>query len=158
VLREIFWHELVELRSGSAAALNLIETRNAGNEERAIPEIQSSLAFWCGGNNGAEECISIYCNHWRTDIFAYESNRYFMFLYNFSDSRYGIICSQLGSVVVGNTAAIATNATDGFLYVPTCAGTPTGVPTAYTGKAAIVVDSTTHKLYFYDGAWRDAGP
>lgn len=58
-----------------------------------------------------------------------------------------------------NTAAIATTATNGFLYVPTCAGTPTGTPTAITGLAPIVVDSTNNKLYFYSGgAWRDAGP
>lgn len=63
-----------------------------------------------------------------------------------------------GNVVI-NTAAIATTATDGFLYVPTCAGTPTGTPTTYTGRAPIVVNTTNNKLYFYSGgAWRDAGP
>lgn len=64
----------------------------------------------------------------------------------------------LGSCVFGPLAAVATNATDGFAYIPTCAGTPTGVPTTHTGKCAIVVDTTNHKLYFYDGSWRDAGP
>jgi hypothetical protein len=63
-----------------------------------------------------------------------------------------------GNVVI-NTAAIATTATDGFLYVPSCAGTPTGTPTAFTGRVPIVVDTTNNKLYFYSGgAWRDAGP
>lgn len=63
-----------------------------------------------------------------------------------------------GGMVVG-TAAIATNATDGFLYVPTCAGTPTGTPTTQTGTAPIVIDTTNNKLYFYSsGTWRDAGP
>lgn len=63
-----------------------------------------------------------------------------------------------GNVVV-NTAAIATNATNGFLYVPSCAGTPTGTPTTYTGRVPIVVDTTNHKMYFYSGGqWRDAGP
>jgi hypothetical protein len=63
-----------------------------------------------------------------------------------------------GGMVVG-TAAIATTATDGFLYVPTCAGTPTGTPTTQTGTAPIVIDTTNHKLYFYSGGtWRDAGP
>jgi hypothetical protein len=63
-----------------------------------------------------------------------------------------------GGMVVG-TAALATSATDGFLYVPTCAGTPTGTPTTQTGTAPIVVDTTNHKLYFYSGGtWRDAGP
>ena len=54
---------------------------------------------------------------------------------------------------------LATNATNGFLYVPTCAGVPTGTPTAKTGYAPIVVNTTNNKLYFYSGgAWRDAGP
>jgi hypothetical protein len=66
--------------------------------------------------------------------------------------------TEAGSVVVG-TAALATSATDGFLYVPTCAGTPTGTPTTQTGTAPIIVDTTNHKLYFFSGGtWRDAGP
>ena len=64
-----------------------------------------------------------------------------------------------GNVVAGGNAALATNATNGFLYVPTCAGTPTGTPTAITGMAPIVVDTTNNKMYFYSGGqWRDAGP
>lgn len=65
---------------------------------------------------------------------------------------------EKGNVAVNN-AALAVGATDGFLYIPSCPGTPTGVPTAKTGRIPIVVDSTNHKLYFYSGgAWRDAGP
>ena len=64
-----------------------------------------------------------------------------------------------GSIRAGASAALATTATDGFLYIPTCAGTPTGTPTAITGMAPIVVNTTNNKLYFYSGgAWRDAGP
>ena len=60
---------------------------------------------------------------------------------------------------VWGTAALATTATDGFVHVPGCAGAPTGVPTAFTGRVPIVVDTTNNKLYFYSGgAWRDAGP
>ena len=63
------------------------------------------------------------------------------------------------SNLVLGSAAIATSATNGFLYVTGCAGTPTGVPTAYTGRVPLVVDTTNNKLYFYSGgAWRDAGP
>lgn len=57
------------------------------------------------------------------------------------------------SVVVG-TAALATNATDGFIYLPTCAGTPTGVPTANTGRVPWVYDTTNDKIYIYNGAWK----
>jgi hypothetical protein len=67
--------------------------------------------------------------------------------------------TSTGNVVAGGSVALATTATDGFLYVPTCAGTPTGVPTTITGMAPIVVNTTNNKLYFYSGgAWRDAGP
>ena len=63
-----------------------------------------------------------------------------------------------GNVII-NTAAISTSATDGFLYVPSCSGTPTGTPTTYTGRVPVVVDTTNNKLYFYSSsAWRDAGP
>lgn len=65
----------------------------------------------------------------------------------------GAATGQVPSVVVG-AAAIATNATDGFLYIPTCAGTPTGTPTTQTGRFPLVYDSTNHKLYIYDGGWK----
>ncbi len=58
-----------------------------------------------------------------------------------------------GNIIIG-TAALATTATDGFLYIPTCAGTPTGVPTAYTGLAPMVYDTTGNKLWVYNGAWK----
>ena len=58
-----------------------------------------------------------------------------------------------GNISIG-AAAIATTATDGFLYITSCAGTPTGVPTAITGRIPIVADSTNNKLYIYSGgAW-----
>lgn len=41
----------------------------------------------------------------------------------------------------------ATSATDGFLYLPTCNGTPTGVPTvSATGQIACIVDRANFKL------------
>ena len=59
-----------------------------------------------------------------------------------------------GNLQLG-TASLATNATNGFPYIPTCAGTPTGTPTAITGYAPMVVDSTNNKLYVYvGGAWQ----
>lgn len=55
-----------------------------------------------------------------------------------------------GNMVI-NSGAIATNATNGFLYIPSCAGTPTGVPTSYSGGIPLVFDSTNKKLYVYSG-------
>src|SRR5215475_3154188 len=64
-----------------------------------------------------------------------------------------------GNIVTGiGTGAISVSATDGFLYPPSCAGTPTGTPTAYSGSAPVVVDSSNNRLYLYSGsAWRDVG-
>lgn len=61
-----------------------------------------------------------------------------------------------GNVILNNSGvATATNATNGFVYVETCAGTPTGVPgTLPTGEAPVIIDSTNNKIYFYtSGAW-----
>lgn len=58
------------------------------------------------------------------------------------------------NVILGRETALLSNATNGFTYIPTCAGTPTGVPTAVTGKVPIVADTTNNKLYVYlGGAW-----
>ncbi len=62
------------------------------------------------------------------------------------------------NLVIG-TAAIASAAVNGFLYLPTTNGTPTGTPTTYAGRSPVVIDSTNNRLYFYSGAaWRNAGP
>lgn len=59
-----------------------------------------------------------------------------------------------GSFVLGS-AALATTATSGFLYLPSCAGVPSGVPTTYTGTVPVVVDTTNSKLMVYiGGAWK----
>jgi hypothetical protein len=59
-----------------------------------------------------------------------------------------------GNVVIHGVGALATNANDGFLYIPTCAGAPTGTPTAYAGTVAQIYDTTNNKLYVYNGAWK----
>lgn len=61
-----------------------------------------------------------------------------------------------GSVIQG-VSAPTTTATDGFDYIPVMSGTPTGVPTAETGYAPIVLDSTGLRLWVYiGGAWKSA--
>ena len=60
---------------------------------------------------------------------------------------------HLGNIIIGN-AALATNATDGFLYMPSSAGVPTGTPTSYTGRVPVEVDTTNSRLYgYFGGAW-----
>lgn len=77
---------------------------------------------------------------------------YFMYNNTVGAVRYGV--TNAGNFYVGDTSSLATTARDGFLYLPSCAGVPTGVPTAITGKVPIVVDSTNNKAYIYSGgAW-----
>jgi hypothetical protein len=50
--------------------------------------------------------------------------------------------------------ALATTATTGFAYLPTCAGPPTGVPIAQAGYVPTVFDTTNSKIWIYNGAWK----
>lgn len=58
-----------------------------------------------------------------------------------------------GNVVLAR-AALVLAATDGFTYIPTMAGPPSGVPTAKTGTVALVYDTTNNHLYVYNAGWK----
>jgi hypothetical protein len=61
------------------------------------------------------------------------------------------------SFAIGPPGALATNATAGFLALPTCAGTPTGVPAnPVSGKIHLVYDTTANKLWAGNnaGTWK----
>jgi hypothetical protein len=58
------------------------------------------------------------------------------------------------NIVLGATSALGTTATNGFPYIPTMAGTPTGTPTSFTGKVPMVYDTSNNKLYVYNSGWK----
>ena len=63
-----------------------------------------------------------------------------------------------GGAVVAGASGLGTTAFDGFLYVASMAGTPTGTPNAQTGYSPLTVDTTNNRLYFYSGGtWRESG-
>lgn len=67
--------------------------------------------------------------------------------------------TEEGDVFAGGDpkAPLATTATKGFLYIPMCAGAPTGTPSlGLTGHVPLVYDSSNNRLYLYDGGWRYA--
>lgn len=64
---------------------------------------------------------------------------------------------RLGNLV-WRTAALATSATNGFVYLSGMPGTPTGTPTSYTGRAPVAVDTTNSLMYVYaNSRWWEAG-
>jgi hypothetical protein len=77
-------------------------------------------------------------------------------LYLMTNSLERLQVDSAGNVSMG-TAALATNATDGFFYDETCAGTPTGVPTAKAGRAPRVYDTSNDISYVYNGSWKAIG-
>jgi hypothetical protein len=66
--------------------------------------------------------------------------------------------ARRGHIVLngGSGLALSTTATGGFVCLPTCAGTPTGVPDGVTsGTVPMVFDTTGVKLWIYTGgAWK----
>jgi hypothetical protein len=61
--------------------------------------------------------------------------------------------SAINSGAIGQ-GLLATTATTGFGFFPTCAGPPTGVPVAKAGFVPVVFDTTNNKLWIYNGAWK----
>jgi hypothetical protein len=55
-----------------------------------------------------------------------------------------------GSLIAGKGSAGATTDTGGYLLIPFCAGTPTGVPANAALGIALRYDTTAHKLWAYD--------
>jgi hypothetical protein len=52
------------------------------------------------------------------------------------------------------SGASSTTMTDGFFYIPSVAGVPTGVPTSVSGYSPMYYDATNNYLYVYNGAWK----
>jgi hypothetical protein len=59
------------------------------------------------------------------------------------------------NVLIASGSENATNATGQFVFIGTCNGVPTGVPTnSYTGAIPIIIDRSNNRLYAYIGsAW-----
>ena len=62
-----------------------------------------------------------------------------------------------GNYIPNRTGStVSTSATNGFVYLPSMSGLPTGTPTSYTGNLPIVYDTATQALWAYtSGLWTD---
>lgn len=63
------------------------------------------------------------------------------------------VTEMVSGVIIG-AVPLALTATAGFCRMPTCAGTPTGIPAAGWGAGSAVYDTTGHHLWIWNGtAW-----
>jgi hypothetical protein len=58
------------------------------------------------------------------------------------------------NILIGTTS-LAISATNGFLYIPTMPGVPSGIPSVVSGLSPCVFDTTNNKLYYYNSGWQD---
>jgi hypothetical protein len=110
---------------------------------------------------GSGAAVNAALKFWTNSTFRYKwtvndtSNQFVMT----NSADVAIITTDQNKNVVIGSAALATNATDGFLHEQACAGTPTGVPTLFTGRIPHVDDSTNKFPYVYiGGAWLPGAP
>jgi len=134
-----FWH------NNTIAGKGLIGTQT----ERAIDSGIQVQAFTEGGTATKFRLRQSGYNFWDAEIPAGSTRLVFS---DYSGEKFSM--DQWGNVVC-NYGAVSASATDGFLYVASCAGTPTGVPRNYSGRAALVIDSSNEKLWAYvNGSWK----
>jgi hypothetical protein len=131
----------------------------AGGATGSAPTPQVKLgAYFDNAGNPSVSHIDLFGSQYGWGISAGSLNHlsggHHRFFVNADPASAKLTVASSGSVVIGSSA-LATNATEGFLYVPTCAGTPSGTPTTWTGTTPIVYNSSAHRLYAYSGSeWR----
>jgi hypothetical protein len=65
-----------------------------------------------------------------------------------------VLVKSSGSVNLAPNGALPVNASEGFTYIPTCAGVPTGVPSVEVGSVPMVYDTTNNSFYIFNGTWK----
>jgi hypothetical protein len=71
-----------------------------------------------------------------------------------SNGTVRLLIESTGSINLAPGGALPVNASDGFTYIPTCAGVPTGVPSTQVGSVALVYDTTNNNFYIFNGTWK----
>jgi len=73
-----------------------------------------------------------------------------------SSGAESVVFDAAYNVIMG-IGTVATGATNGFMFISNCAGTPSGTPApAYNpnGSTPMIYDKTANKIWFYNGSWR----
>ena len=139
------------LSNGSASGQFGLRVYNSNN---VSANARASVYLLAGATNG-DPCVTFEINGvtaWTIGADNSDGDAWKISQDTSVGSNDALVIDKTRSVIVGN-AALATTATDGFLYIPSCAGTPTGTPTSKTGRVPMVYDSTNDKFYIYRGSW-----
>lgn len=142
---------LQNLSSGSSASTDLVVGNNLATDSTNYADFGINSSVVNGSYpTGAGEAY-LYNTSADLTLGCIGSN----VLHLFTNSTDAMTIDRNQNVICG-TGALATTATDGFLYIPSCAGLPTGTPTSETGRAPIVLNSSNNNLYGYSGgAWQN---
>lgn len=146
---------------GTASGGNLVirVTNSASDGTSAIQALEANNNYCLFGYGGASRGDNladrgyIYSQHGGFNFSIAGTNTFEITINGIGTSDRALEIDGSKNFVIGN-AALSTTATDGFLYIPSCAGAPSGTPTSKTGRIAIVYDSSNNKLYAYNGAWK----
>jgi len=142
-----------------------IVTFNAVSEGSAAPTSPGQLRFTQTtpsviGQNGMEFLSSTFGSGYGFNIKCIDDGMGVATKLGFAKRRNNVAWSlagyydDLGNFVWSSGTALATNATNGFIYIPSCSGVPSGVPATKSGTVPIVMDIVNSKLYAYRaGAW-----
>lgn len=142
---------------GKSASTDLVLTNDTGNDNSGYINlgINSSRYDVSDYNSGSVGDGYLSMNDGDLAIITENSHQIGFFTNGTTSTQLRAAIPAVGGLVMG-TGALSTSATNGFVYVAASAGAPTGVPTSYTGRVPITVDSTNCQIYFYCGAWRAA--
>lgn len=150
--------EIVRLESDVASVVNRIEMRGGatglGPSIAANGETNVPLNFYSHGTGAINLRTNFSPIQCQIEHTASAAN--YPIITGAAAGANASIRPSAENLLFGSGSALATTATAGYVMFPSCAGTPTGVPTGQAaGKIPMIFDTTGVKLWFYTGgAWK----
>lgn len=112
---------------------------------------QISFAAFGGSNNRTIASIRGY-----VDTYVSDTNISGTLIFDTSPAGSAASAEKMRITSAGNIYGVSgtTSMTDGFFYIPSAAGAPSGTPTAVSGHVPMYYDTTNNKFYVYNSAWK----
>ena len=127
--------------------MRAISSATGNTDHKGSPNFNVQASIWNGATSVASP-MNIRTEGW--------SGADSVFIGTFAVSTNRLRVDNLGNVSVGPEDVLSTTTTNGFLYINSVAGTPTGVPgVAWTGHVPIIYDGSNNRLYAYNSGWQN---